>query len=236
MLKVEPISRKRVKVTAKKQLKEHFKKGLQATWPIILFQLVKTGMLAFTVYMFYKGLVLSRSGVHDSGADLYFSRTVSGALGLLVSWSAKWSIIDAFQKPDRKLSWASGLQGFSFKVFFPAFLLAFVQKILLFFWSFLTLPALVKMFSYSQTYYAYKMDLLFDRKQNSLTDYITISRRVMSGRKRELFLLELSFIGWHLVGIMTLGLAYIWITPYINTCRVVYSTQVFSKAIEGVLQ
>ncbi|MBS9338785.1 DUF975 family protein [Fructobacillus sp. M2-14] len=236
MLQVEPISRKRVKVTAKKQLKEHFKKGLQATWPIIFMQLIQTGMLVFTLYMFYRGYVLSQSGVSDSGADLYFSRTVSGAIALLVSWSAKWAIIDAFQKPDRKLSWASGLQAFSFKTFFPAFLLAFVSKILLFFWSLLILPAIVKVFSYSQTYYAYKMDLLFDRKQASLTDYITISRRVMSGRKRELFLLELSFIGWHLFGLLTFGLGYIFVTPYINTCRVVYSTQVFSKAIEGVLK
>lgn len=36
----------------------------------------------------------------------------------------------------------------------------------------------------------------------------------MKGRKLRYFLLQLSFIGWWLLGILTLGLGFLWIIPY----------------------
>ena len=53
----------------------------------------------------------------------------------------------------------------------------------------------------------------------------------MAGRKWELFLLELSFIGWHIIGILTGGLAYIYIVPYLNATRVSYSRHLFTLAM-----
>jgi len=37
------------------------------------------------------------------------------------------------------------------------------------------------------------------------------------GHKMELFVLSLSFIGWILLGSITLGIAYIWVLPYMQT-------------------
>ncbi|MCK8617856.1 DUF975 family protein [Fructobacillus sp. M158] len=230
MTKFVAISRRRVKLTAKKQLKEQYKKSLKATWPLIVLQIVKALLLWGVVYLTWAGYVFLPS---DATSDWYLTRTFFSALFLLLTWSCKWAIVDFFQKPTKDFGYRSAFQAFAPKRFLEAFLLVFVQRIQLFFWSFLGLPALVKVFSYSQTYYAYKMDLLFDRKQASLTVYVTISRRVMTGRKRELFLLELSFIGWQMLALLTGGLAYFFVTPYLNTCRVVYSTQVFAQAIEG---
>ena len=36
------------------------------------------------------------------------------------------------------------------------------------------------------------------------------------GHKMELFVLGLSFIGWELLGVLTLGIGYIWIIPYMQ--------------------
>ena len=41
-----------------------------------------------------------------------------------------------------------------------------------------------------------------------------IERNLMKGRKLRYFLLQLSFIGWWLLGILTLGLGFLWIIPY----------------------
>ena len=230
MTELTAISSRRVKLTARKQLKEHFKNEIKATWPVVMIDMVKNFL-----FLLLTGLVLAGYTLlpRQSSSDLYLSRTFFYAVVLLFTWSVKWAIIDTFQKPNQAIRWTSALQALAPKRFLAAFLLAFVQKILLFFWSFLFFPVFVKVFSYSQTYYAYKMDLLFNKKQQSLTDYITISRRVMNGRKRELFLLELSFIGWHFLAFITGGLACVWVTPYLNASRVVYSTQVFAHAIEG---
>lgn len=43
------------------------------------------------------------------------------------------------------------------------------------------------------------------------------SARIMKGHKMRLFLLILSFIGWLIIGIITLGIGFIWIDPYMMT-------------------
>lgn len=83
-------------------------------------------------------------------------------------------------------------------------------------WSILLfIPGIIKSMAYSQTYFVYKD--LNDRglaDNYSLTDYITRSRQLMVGNKGRYFVLQLSFIGWWLVGAITLGIGYIWILPY----------------------
>ena len=69
--------------------------------------------------------------------------------------------------------------------------------------------------AYSQTYFIYKD--LNDRglaNNYKLTDYITKSRQLMVGNKWRYFVLQLSFIGWWLLGFLTLGVGFIWIYPY----------------------
>ena len=39
---------------------------------------------------------------------------------------------------------------------------------------------------------------------------------MMKGHKWEAFVLDLSFLGWILLGILTAGILFIWLTPYIN--------------------
>lgn len=38
----------------------------------------------------------------------------------------------------------------------------------------------------------------------------------MRGWKMELFTLDLSFLGWILLGACTMGILYVWITPYMS--------------------
>ena len=45
---------------------------------------------------------------------------------------------------------------------------------------------------------------------------INKSKAMMKGYKGKYFLLGLSFIGWYLLGILTLGIGYIWLTPYVG--------------------
>lgn len=44
----------------------------------------------------------------------------------------------------------------------------------------------------------------------------------MNGYKRKLFLLDLSFIGWHILAILSLGIGYLWLIPYIYTTKAVF--------------
>lgn len=89
---------------------------------------------------------------------------------------------------------------------------AFLVGLFTFLWSLLLLiPGIIKWFSYSLTYY-----ILRDQPELSGLEAITESRRMMDGYKMEAFKLVLSFIGWFFVGLLTLGLGFLFIYPYFS--------------------
>lgn len=75
----------------------------------------------------------------------------------------------------------------------------------------LIIPGIVKSFSYSMTFY-----ILAENPQMTGKEAITESRRIMDGHKMELFVLELSFILWMLLGCITFGIALIYVIPYMS--------------------
>ena len=48
-------------------------------------------------------------------------------------------------------------------------------------------------------------------------DAIKLSQDMMNGRKMDLFLLNISFIGWMLLSLLTFGILSLWVAPYIQT-------------------
>lgn len=77
-------------------------------------------------------------------------------------------------------------------------------------------PAFIKGLAYSQAYYIYQ-DHLDKGQPISYFDAISESRVLMKGHKADYFVLILSFIGWEFLNMLTLGIAGIWINPYIQT-------------------
>lgn len=64
---------------------------------------------------------------------------------------------------------------------------------------------------YALTYY-----ILSDNKSLEVMDSINKSIELMKGNKIRLFLLYLSFIGWYILGVVSLGIGFIWILPYVE--------------------
>ena len=48
-------------------------------------------------------------------------------------------------------------------------------------------------------------------------DTLRLSRRMMKGHKMQLFKLQLSFIGWILINMLTFGVGSLWLIPYVMT-------------------
>ena len=71
--------------------------------------------------------------------------------------------------------------------------------------------------------YALSFFILKDNPELSAVEVLKKSRMMMRGHKFDLFWLELSFIGWIILGIITLGIGYIWLIPYMyETISVFY--------------
>ena len=77
-------------------------------------------------------------------------------------------------------------------------------------WSLLIIPAFVKCFSYAMVPY-----ILAEDPNKNWKEVITESRQMMNGNKWNLFVLELSFIGWLILGMFTLNILNLFFTmPY----------------------
>ena len=60
------------------------------------------------------------------------------------------------------------------------------------------------------------------------------SIEMMRGNKWRLFCLDLSFIGWYLLCILTLGILSLWVTPYHNAARAEFYQSLISGKNSGV--
>lgn len=110
------------------------------------------------------------------------------------------------------------LDGFGF--FWRVILLNILEAVFITLWSMLlVIPGIIAAYRYRQAIY-----LLLDHPDWSALDCIRESKRIMLGRKAELFILDLSFIGWMiLAGIPYVGyIVQVWTFPYINTTYALY--------------
>ena len=86
-----------------------------------------------------------------------------------------------------------------------------VRDVFLILWMMLfIIPGIVKTYSYRMVPYIIK-----EHPELSPTEVITRSREMMQGNKGNAFLMDLSFIGWFLLGIITFNIGNIfWANPY----------------------
>lgn len=87
----------------------------------------------------------------------------------------------------------------------------FCRDLFIFLWTMLfIIPGIVKIYSYRMVPYILAEDPSTDRKTA-----LTRSRAMMNGHKWEAFVFDLSFIGWHLLSIITCGIAgLVYVNPY----------------------
>ncbi|WP_296647966.1 DUF975 family protein [Romboutsia sp. 13368] len=74
---------------------------------------------------------------------------------------------------------------------------------------FLIIPGIIVSFMYSQVYY-----IMAEHPEMSVIECLKESSRIMKGHKMELFILELSFIGWIILTVITFGIAGLYVLPY----------------------
>ena len=87
------------------------------------------------------------------------------------------------------------------------------QFAVIFLWTLLFIvPGIIKGYAYALVAYIIAEDSTISSKEA-----LKLSEEMMKGHKGELFVLGLSFIGWHLLAILTLGILEIWIMPYQQT-------------------
>lgn len=93
----------------------------------------------------------------------------------------------------------------------------------------LIIPGIMKAIAYSQSYF-----ILKDHPEYSIKETMIASKKMMNGYKWKYFLLQLSFIGWGILCLFTLGIGLLWLIPYMTASMAAFY-QELSKIQEDVL-
>lgn len=107
----------------------------------------------------------------------------------------------------------------------------FLRVMYVFLWSLLLIiPGIIANFSYAMTGY-----ILAEHPELTAGEAITRSKEMMRGRKFRLFCLHFSFIGWDILCALTLGIGYLWLTPYKQAAIAAFYREVSEteKVVEG---
>lgn len=97
-----------------------------------------------------------------------------------------------------------------FKNFTPSLLLYILMSVFTFLWALLLIvPGIIAALSYSQAFF-----IMHDNPGMGAMEALKLSKDMMKGQKGKLFMLYLSFIGWAILCMLTLGIGYLWLAPY----------------------
>lgn len=116
----------------------------------------------------------------------------------------------------------------AFDIFGSAFVLNLLIALKVFAWSLLfVIPGIIAAYRYRFAYYN-----LCENPDMGVMEALNMSKAQTNGFKWQLFVLDLSFLGWQLLCALTLGILSIWVQPYVTQTNVGYFLQI--KAAKGI--
>lgn len=114
---------------------------------------------------------------------------------------------------------------YGFQRIFTTGLLQLIYTVL--WYLLLIIPGIIKSYSYSMTYY-----ILKDNPELKNNAAIEKSMQMMDGHKMDLFLLHLSFIGWAILCLLTAGIGFIFLIPYMYTAQAHFYEDLKKESID----
>ncbi len=140
-----------------------------------------------------------------------------GIVGVILAGPLGYGVVTVLLRlvrhQDEKADFNHLFDGFKEK-FGETVIVSVLTYVYILLWSLLfVIPGIVKSYSYAATMYLVK------EKGLEGNDAITESRKLMDGNKFRLFCLDLSFIGWYIVGALCLGVGVLWVDAYHGVAR-----------------
>lgn len=160
----------------------------------------------------YIGGILEVLSPENAMASLSLSN-ISNILSLLalpLSWGLTVSLLRNHREESVDLE--NLFEGFRRGRYVRVFCALFLVNLFTFLWALLLIiPGIMKAFSYALTPY-----ILLDEPELTAKQAISRSCEIMQGRRWKLFCLYFSFIGWGILCLLTLGIGFLWLAPYMN--------------------
>jgi len=109
-----------------------------------------------------------------------------------------------------------------FHIFVKAFVMNLLMNLFIILWSLLfVIPGIVMGYAYSMAPF-----ILLEHPELSGMEAIRASKRLMKGNKWRCFCLDFSFIGWMILSVLTLGVGFLWLNPYMHVAKAGFYRQI----------
>ena len=198
------------------ELKTNAKSSLQGKWGEAILLMIIMGAIFFAiscVSMIGGGTATYLSTLNnDSGASMGFAQILSYILQIIASATLTLGSVSFYLKLSRN-------EAVTFKELFSKANLwllfigvSIMTAIFTTLWSLLfIIPGIIATYRYAMVNY-----IMIDNPELGVLGSIRRSKEIMYGHKLDYFVLQLSFIGWLLLSVLTCGLLLFYVTPYMS--------------------
>lgn len=204
------------------QLKKEALATLKGTWGI--------AAVITVVYIFILTALQSTDILFQDSALSFLIMSAVTIFSFILAYG--YAIYFLELKRGKKQGVEGLFSGFDTKVFIKIIVTSLLITLYTILWSLLFLiPGIIKSLSYSQYIY-----ILKDNPELSPNEIIKQSQKMMKGRKGFYFLLSLSFIGWFLLGMLTLGIGFFFVLPYMFATYAIFYEKIKDEHDNSLLQ
>ncbi|HEY5653788.1 MAG TPA: DUF975 family protein [Pontiella sp.] len=173
-------------------------------------------IMSFSIFVGVAGLVVGVAG-GASGADIELAGgivQIIANLGQLIIYGA---VIVGFmgfflgiaQEGDARLE----LLFVGFRRFWKSFGVYFFYTLFVYLWtSLFIIPGIIAAYRYMMAFF-----IIADDEDCGALEAISRSKAMMVGNKWKFFCLQWRFLGWGILCVMTFGIGFLWVIPYMQT-------------------
>lgn len=191
------------------QLRAEARQALQGKWPM--------AAVAALIYSIVAG---------GLSAIPFIGGLCSLFIGLPVAYGIAIVMLGVYRGKDIDF----GVLFEGFQDYSRIFVTKLLQAIYTLLWSLLlVIPGIIKSYSYAMTDF-----ILKDEPEMKNNAAIEKSMAMMENNKMKLFLLDLSFIGWALLCIVTFGIGFLFLQPYMQVSRAAFYEDLKAQQVGNI--
>lgn len=188
---------------------------LEGNWgdaALVTVVMVACAMVLNSAFQYGGMFAFSSAGPDISGAAASGTSLIGTCIFLPIAYA--YSILMLSLVRGGKIEVSGLFKHYNGRVF-VTMLLRYIYQIL---WTLLlVIPGIIKGYSYAMTEF-----IMNDNPELEGNKAIEASMEMMKGNKMRLFLLDLSFIGWAILCLLTMGLGFILLEPYMYASRAAF--------------
>ncbi|MDT2757413.1 DUF975 family protein [Enterococcus asini] len=241
---------------SRKELKQEAKDALRGRWGSAMVMNIVPGLLIMIIVWIVIVLVslplmantvISETVVNNSSGEMDLATAlamipslggttlvslVAGLVGIVIQSGINFTYLDAIRgRKEEPYRVADAFRCFRSPYLLGLIVIFILVSIFSYLWALLlVIPGIIKSYSYAQSYFIYYDIYEGTGEKPDALECITASRRLMDGYKWQLFVLDLSFIGWGILASITV-IGLLWFIPYYYTTRAAFYNALPDEAV-----